>query len=294
MTPLPTLYGWEQSAHSLHQAAQLLGAIRILVRDPVPNSLELAMRIEPHGLSTEILPAGGEVLLDFQRAAMVYTPGVSEPVTIPLADHSQASLFETLLVAMAAQGDMLVPRSDERMSYTQALLMALEARGHRFKPQPGELTNDAPLTIDPRVSAEYIEALYRIFTATARFRARLIGSMTPIVVWPEHFDLSFLWFATERVSDEFPHMNFGFAPFDAETERPYLYAYAYPMPDGFERLPLPALAHWHTVGWKGVQVPYDKLVPVDDPEAEIESICEAVYELLSSSLVGSAMSATRR
>ena len=42
-------------------------------------------------------------------------------------------------------------------------------------------------------------------------RARLNGPMTPIVVWPEHFDLSFLWFASAQATDRFPHMNFGCA-----------------------------------------------------------------------------------
>ena len=40
------------------------------------------------------------------------------------------------------------------------------------------------------------------------------GPQTPIVVWPEHFDLSTLWFPTNDRSDEAPVMNFGFAPFD--------------------------------------------------------------------------------
>jgi hypothetical protein len=293
MSVLPPLVNWEQTSHSLHQAAQLLGAIRMLVREPVPNYLELAMRIEPNGLSIDTLPSGNEILVDMEQAALIYTPKDDQPVTIPLAGQSQASLFETLLQTMAARGDVLAPRQDERISYTQAILKALEARGHRFLPPSGELTHETPLMIDRQVSAEYSQALYRVFTAVARFRARLTGPMTPIVVWPEHFDLSFLWFATEQAHDEFPHMNFGFAPFDAETERPYLYIYAYPMPDDFERLPLPPLARWHTEGWKGVQVPYDDLAQTDDPEAEIEQICEQVHALLSPSLASTTSSINR-
>src|SRR5919202_4026234 len=280
MATLPALSGWEASSHSLHAAAQLLGAMRMLVRERVPNYLELAMRIEPMGLSTDTLPGGGTVRLDFGQAALVYTPPQGAPVAIPLAGHSQASLFEALLETMAARGQVLGPPSrGERL--VSALLAALEARGHPFKPKPGELTNDAPLMVDPRVSGQYMDALYRIFTAVARFRARLTGPITPIVVWPEHFDLSFLWFATDKATDEFPHMNFGFAPFDAETERPYLYAYAYPMPDAFERLPLPAPARWHTSGWRGALVPYDALTAAEHPEAEIEAICAAIYGVLS-------------
>jgi hypothetical protein len=166
------------------------------------------------------------------------------------------------------------------------MLAALDSSDHVFKPKPGELTSDAPLDVDTTVSADYSHALYQVFTATARFRARLAGPQTPIVVWPEHFDLSTLWFPTNDRSDEAKVMNFGFAPFDGATERPYLYAYAYPMPVGFETLPLPAPASWHTVGWKGLFVAYDDLARADDPEALIESLFERVYELLAPTLKG--------
>ena len=171
------------------------------------------------------------------------------------------------------------------MSRTDALLAALEARGHVFTPRRADLADEAPLEIDPRLSADYSRVLYQIFTATARFRARLNGPMTPIVVWPEHFDLSFLWFASAQATERFPHMNFGFAPFSDDIARPYLYAYAYPMPEGFERLRLPPLARWHTEGWKGVVVPYDDVVRQSDPDTVIEDIFMAIYKLLSPSLV---------
>ena len=117
-----------------------------------------------------------------------------------------------------------------------AMLAALEAKGRAPGPKGGGLTGDAPLAVDAPTSAAYGEALYRVFTAVARFRARLAGPQTPIVVWPEHFDLSTLWFPTGDRSDSAPQMNFGFAPFDSSYPRPYLYAYAYPMPEGFEQL----------------------------------------------------------
>jgi hypothetical protein len=264
----------------------LLGAIRQLVRPRVPNYLELALRVETNGLSTDALPAGGRALLDFDRAALVFTPASGAAVQIALAGQSQASLLEALLAAMDARGAGVVARSSARMSFTQAFLAAIDARDHPFKPKPGELTSDAPLTVDPRVSADYGSALYRIFTATARFRARLAGPQTPIVVWPEHFDLSTLWFSTDDRGDEAPVMNFGFAPFDGSTERPYLYAYAYPMPAGFETLPLPAPAQWRTEGYKGLFVAYDDLARAGDPAALVETLFEHVYELLAPTLTG--------
>jgi Family of unknown function (DUF5996) len=284
MTPFPSLATWARTSHSLHEAAMLLGAIRQLAFPRVPNYLELAMRVESGGLSTDTLPGGGVVLLDFERAAMTYTPKAGAPVSIPLAGQSQVSLLEALLIAMDTRGEGLLARPDDQWSYTQTLLMRLKDGGHPFQPKPGELTSDAPLTIDIGASAEYAQAHYRVFTATARFRARLAGPQTPIVVWPEHFDLSTLWFPTDDRSDSAPVMNFGFAPFDAASERPYLYAYAYPMPEGFEQLPLPAPAQWNTAGWKGMRVHYDELARTDHPEALIEALFERVYRLLAPTL----------
>jgi Family of unknown function (DUF5996) len=283
MAKLPSLANWEHSSHGLHTAAQLLGAIRQLVNSHQDNYLELAIRIERNGLSTDMLPGGGVVLLDFERAALVFTPQTGAAIDIPLTGQSQASLLEALLLTIDKHGQALV-KPAQGQSYTQAFLAALAARDPAFEPKPGELVGEVPLAIDPSVCADYGRALYRIFTATARFRARLAGPQTPIVIWPEHFDLSTLWFPTNDRSEAAPVMNFGFAPFDGNTERPYLYAYAYPMPEGFEQLRLPTPARWHTEGWKGLFVAYDDLARADDPEALVESLFEAVYMLLAPTL----------
>jgi hypothetical protein len=284
MTPLPSLSNWERTSHSLHAAAMLLGALRQLAFPRVPNYLELALRVEPNGLSTDTLPGGGVVLLDFVRAAMTYTPRAAAPVSIPLAGQSQASLLEALLLALDTRGEGLLARPDQQSSFTQTLLLRLERAGHPFQPKPDELTSAAPLTLDAPTSAEYAQALDRVFSATARFRARLSGPQTPIVVWPEHFDLSTLWFPTNDRGDDAAVMNFGFAPFEAGSERPYLYAYAYPMPEGFEQLPLSAPGRWNSAGWKGMRAPYDELATADDPEALIEALFEQVYRLLAPTL----------
>ena len=68
------------------------------------------------------------------------------------------------------------PQVDEALTRaTDALLAALEARGHVFTPRRADLADEAPLEMDPRLSADYSHALDQIFTATARFRARRIA-----------------------------------------------------------------------------------------------------------------------
>ncbi len=277
----PPLTNWEQTSHGLHQAAQVLGAIRMLTRDPVPNYLELALRIEADGLSTERLPSGGEVRLDFERGVVVCAPKDGRAMAVSLAGRTQASLLESILTALHAQDQSLVAQQDG--SFSAAFLTALQARNH---PLIGsvEIGGTDALEVDRALGAEYAHVLNRVLTATARWRSRLAGFVTPVVVWPEHFDLSTLWFATSEVSESAPQMNFGFAPFDSVDPRPYLYVTAYPMPEGFETLPLPMSARWHTEGWNGAVVPYGELVRAEDPEALIESVFEAIHAVLSPTL----------
>src|SRR4051812_4182209 len=98
--PLPALTPWEPTAHHLHKAAQLLGTLRLLRLSHVSNYLELAMKIVPEGLSSDVLPGGSEVIVDFRQVAMIIRPPVGEDCLIPLADHSQATLFTALLDAL--------------------------------------------------------------------------------------------------------------------------------------------------------------------------------------------------
>ncbi len=281
MTSLPPLNDWERTSRSLHRATQLLGAIRLLKLERVPNYLELATVILSRGLSTGVLPSGGEVVLDFQDQNLIYRAPEGGTTSIALGGHSQGSLLETLLEVMEPE---LGFNAGDNSTRIDSFMVALAAKQHPFLPKREDLADEALLEIDPVTARDYNQALYRVFTAAARFRARLTGTMTPVVVWPEHFDLSFLWFATSDASEYAPQMNFGFAPFSDGLPRPYLYAYAYPMPEGFEKLSLPAPAKWHTDGWNGVVVNYDELAQEGDPEAVIENIYEAVFRVLSPTL----------
>jgi Family of unknown function (DUF5996) len=274
---LPVLNNWQPTARGLHQAAQLLGGIRMLVQEPVPNFLELALRIEATGLATDMLPSGGSVILDFSKAALVVSSAKGKTTELPINRQTQTSLLEKLLQNLEEQGQSLG-------SSPKDFLAALHAKGHKLDGSL-ELTSTETINVNAKVSADYGQALYRVFTATARWRARLVGQQTSIVVWPEHFDLSTLWFATDKANESSPHINFGFAPFDGTHTHPYLYAYAYPMPEGFDKLPLPKSAHWNTSPWKGMVVPYEELAKSDNPEAEIEGIFEAVYNILAPTLI---------
>lgn len=276
---LPSLDHAQPTLLALHAVARLLGAVRLLVHQREPNYLELGLKIVPEGLSTDLLPAGGVVVLDFTRLALVYRAASGDETAIPLSGSTQAALLEALLAAIHARELAAIVPHAVGQSYTDAMFRATDGFVNRIKPKRDDLSDSAPLAFDAQVAADYAKALYAIFTGVARFRAHLNGSMTPVVVWPEHFDLSFLWFASEP-DEAHPHLNFGFAPYSYGIDDPYFYAYAYPYPAQYAAPSLPPGARWNTEGWTGMVLPYAEIARHPDAEAYVESACAQTFRSL--------------
>ena len=276
---LANLEHTQPTLQNLHTVARLLGAVRLLAFERKPNYLELGLKITPDGLSTDVLPTGGAVTLDFRRLALVYQPASGDAIVLPITGQSQAALLEALLQALHPRELAALAPLIAGASYTESMFSAAERFVNRIKPKREHLSETSPLQFDADAARDYADALYAIFTGVARFRARLDGSQSPIVVWPEHFDLSFLWFAAEP-DEQHPHLNFGFAPYSAGIDYPYLYAYAYPYPAHYDPPALPAGARWNTAGWTGVVLPYDEIARQSDAERYVESSCEAIYQSL--------------
>ena len=276
---LPDLNNAQPTLHNLHTVARLLGAVRVLVYERQPNYLDLGMKIVATGISTDLLPGGGEITLDFTRLALVYQPadGVAQP--IHLEGQTQAELLETLLATIYTKELSGVFTRGVDETYVEAMFAGAARLVNHGTPPREHLSDLAPLHFNSADARAYAQALYSIFTGIARFDARLNGSVTPLVVWPEHFDLSFLWFAADA-DDQHPHLNFGFAPYSAGIDEPYLYAYAYPYPADFAPPPLPPGARWNTERWTGVVLPYHEISRQLNPEAFVEDSCAAIYRVL--------------
>jgi hypothetical protein len=274
---LPPLTNLESTAQELRKAAQVIAAIRLLELEHSPHYLEFSLNVKAEGLSTAILPSRGEVTLDFKQSSIRVIAPNGKITSVSLAGNSQVSLFEAVLGAMSIDGVSSAPDG----SRLNALLTAIKAKGRPVVPDRANYADPTPFKIDPQLASDYADAVYHVFTAIARFRARLEGYMTPLVVWSEHFDISFLWFATEEAAESAPHMNFGFAPFSPGFERPYLYAYAYPLPGSYDPPELPAPARWNTERWTGVVLDYDDMRKPADPEGFIEDSCLGIYRSLA-------------
>lgn len=252
---LPLLTNFESTRDSLHRAAQVLGALKKTLVPPQANALHLSLFVTSEGLTTGKLAKGGRLKLNFVRRAVEYHPAQGEQASVSLIGINPATLASALVEFTAQE---------------QGSVDTL--------PLPSDSTS--PFSLDATSAADYGRALYGVYTGLARFRARLLGTMTPMVVWPHGFDLSFLWFRGNDPDEHSqPHLNFGFSPGSAGFPRPYLYAYAYPSPDDLTSRQLPAPARWFTESWKGAVVDYDKVTD-EDAEAQIETLATEIYASL--------------
>ncbi len=90
---------------------------------------------------------------------------------------------------------------------------------------------------------------------------------SPVRCWPHHFDLDTLvmFGAEER------RMGAGFSPGDHYYDEPYFYVSLHPGPDVATLPRLPAIGHWHNIGFTGAIVPVRRIMDLRDQGSAIEA-----------------------
>ena len=293
---LPNLKDWKEASDILHQVVSLFGPIHKALQPHRDNYLHLPMEVRPKGLESQTLPGGGKIHLNLEAGSLTLVKGGGSSESFDFKNHTQRSLFEGLLEALrdegfgeelgVGKGDSLATGNGDSLAAALVGKLVSEEKAGRFLTLAG-VTRDEPLQVDLETASAYADVQYSVFTALARFRARVGGAMTPIIVWPEHFDLSTLWFPPTNpgMDDHGPHISIGFAPFTpGQYEDPYLYAYAYPYPDSFDPPALPSSAIWHNEGWQGAVVGYHEIARQKDHELFVEDVTLEVFRRLSAVL----------
>jgi len=220
---LPEMKDWNSTREALRSSLEPLRSARLLGTEEIPNELHHSLFPHFNGARTGPLDFGGELFLDYKALKIVFKKGESLVFEVPLAGHSQRSLFDEVALEFAKYDINISPYKDKVEST------------EKFDTDQGR-------------AKEYAELQFRVFNAIARFKAHLFGPQTPIALWPHGFDLSTIWFPfgspemNEKVN---PQMNFGFSPGTSDDEGPYIYFYAWPVPDGLVGTKLPMGGEWN-------------------------------------------------
>lgn len=250
---LPLLKDWQNTRIGLHQASQVVSSLRRVVAKPEPNWTHIGLRYTPGGLTTEDLPEIGKVDVSFADQALFIALHGSKPEKIPFQGISPIQLAD-------------------------ALEDLLKAHGHQIMLDRSKIIGQEPIDIDSELARAYSVVLGSIMYALGNFRASLPGEKSPLVVWAHGFDAGFLWFATDQLLEEAPHLNFGFSPGSPGFERPYVYAYPWPRPENMTSIPLRAPAYWYTESWKGLVLDYDQFRTEQNPANVIQEVLTGMYE----------------
>lgn len=255
---LPRLESWNETRDALHQGMQVMRCVSLFGRDPTPNQLEYSSYPTNYGATTGPLNFGGEFKYDFNHLKFIYDKDGKEVFTVSFVGESQKSAFEK------------VSAEFEKIGVSDNL-------------DTSKISEDKTFLINSKHASDFADAQYKIFRAMSVFRSRLGGNMTPIVLWPHAFDLSFIWFFNRNGFDEkkHMHMNFGFSP-GIGKERPYLYFYAWPALKDLVGSKLPAKGSWITQ-WNtpGGAFDYDYFASLNNPENEIVSAFQKMFEKIA-------------
>ena len=241
--PALPLADWRETCETLHRYAQIVGKIRLALSPPEPQWAHVALYVTPHGLTTGPIPFRErtfQIDVDFVEHRVAITASDGRERSLALKPRSVADFFAWTMHALAELG--------------------IDAR---VWPMTVEIANPTRLDED-RVHASYdavaAERFHRVLvqadTAMKAHRAPFRGRHTLVQFFFGTFDLAYARFsgrpATPPSTDvimakamDAEEICIGFWPGDERFPEPAFWSYAYPKPDGIERIALrPGAAFW--------------------------------------------------
>ncbi len=248
--PLP-LSEWQPTRDTIADYARLVRRIRQYNTPHQKHWWHVSLRPTTTGLTTTPIRAEDgtiyELGFDFTRHVLLVKTSTGEVCEVALCGQSPKAFKEDVLAALADLGINAQCKEDE-------------------------FNDDSPGAYDKSAIDVFWQSLIEIDTVLKEFRYSFTEETSPVQLWAHHFDLAVVWFSGRKLPGQDPNdpewsneqMNFGFSTGDGGIPEPYFYATAYPEPDGWKDSPLPAGAYWHSEGWSGAVLPYQRLVESDN------------------------------
>jgi hypothetical protein len=268
----PSLEGFEPTRRTLQLYSRVVTAVPRALGTPHPKWWHVSLKVQPDGLISDEVPLPDGRLLRFKmdlvrHEILLTADGETVRSFDMTAGQSSTSLAEDVLGTVAALG-----------------------LGGEYEPKHFE--DDEPREYSPEHVDRFLTALVNADRIFKQHRATLDGEPGIVQLWPHGFDLAFEWFGSrvevyeeEGKEVESPsQLNLGFLPGGPDVA-PYFYSNPWPFEgEALLEQELPEGASWHTEGWQGTILPYEK--PMGDPDAEARLLAFArrVYDLAAPTL----------
>jgi len=249
-----------------HGYASVLGDWTTSCRARRKHWWQLSLRPSIRGLTTEMIHAEGahfELELDLASNRLLGEINGKGSFDQPIGNQTADELAEDIRAYLVEGGihQKFVPTKSP-------------PDGH------GPLDGDVKAGYSAAIAADFAAVWRAISSAFTDFRAGIPEETSPIMIWPGHFDMAMMWLPGEKIPDQDPtdeeysdkQMNFGFTFGDEGIPEPYFYVTAYPIPEAFPDLNLPAGATWHTEGFNGAVLRYKTLLASGDPHGELVAL----------------------
>lgn len=249
---------------ALHAYALVLGSYLEALRPWRKHWWHISLRPSLSGMTTGVIRASSR-----SESA---SPG---PLDFELELDAGRSLVHARTSTGVVKGEPL--RGQPAGELAQSLNQFLSAIGLDPSRLPAHVPDEKkPIAgYSADVAAQLAAAWRAIGAAMEQFQSGIRNESSPIQLWPHHFDLAMMWLPGETIPGQDPddeessdkQMNFGFTFGDAGIPEPYFYITAYPLPEAFPNLELPAGAIWHTSDFHGAVLTYRSLLQNSDPTA---------------------------
>jgi len=246
------LTDWNPTRNTLHQYARIIGKLRGRYMPRSKHWWHITLSVSARGLTTTPFPVAEqnlELTLDLIAHQLVIDSSDGWSAALPLNGQSAAGMCRRISAAFVAAG----------IELETGLLAAFNG--------------EEILPYDIAAVGRFRQVINWVDSVFKTFKCGLREETSPVQIFPHHMDISMNWFsgrlvpgvdpADEESADE--QMNFGFVTGDGSIPDAYFYTTAYPAPDNWTNLTLPAGAYWHTEGWTGAVLPYATVVAAASP-----------------------------
>ena len=238
MTTLPALpyTAWADTKDTLHLFLQMIGKIRLKAHPKLNHWWHVTLYPDVRGLTTGRIPyrdSGFEILYDM----------LDHQVVISLNDGRQER-FDVPGLTVAAFHDALFSR-------LEALGVSVKIVGMPYdnKSKVPFAEDTAQRPYDAAAVSDFWRALCSIASVFEKYRSGFVGKQTPVQLYWHSFDLVVTRFSgrahpleggTQSDREAYSHevISIGFWPGDDTFPEAAFYGYAYPEPEGLNKVPL--------------------------------------------------------